>query len=270
MKKLVIAAAVSMMFAGGAYAQSYSNNENTGNDSIGANSFLDEINDSVISSSDFAYIGDDADRNFNLNIDFDSIVGSVTLAAAVNVADIDASISLTGSNVTISAASTTADANATAVGATSSATATSNAFSGSTFTTTAIGAFSSASIEMDASMVTNTTSFTSTDLGFIGEDLNVTGDNFSVDAFDDQADGQFAGNIATATSTVNGFTVANLAYNAGDIIASVSMVADYEPGNVFHAPSGGLINLTNLNITTTAIGAFNSGSIRLGSLVAPE
>ena len=286
MKKIAIAAAIAMLMAGAAQAQSNSNNDNVGDNSIG-----DGVTNSFLGGSDFlstlgdlsgqqlggdgatiANIGNDSDNNFQINMSFDDVAAGI-LAIARNTGTINGEIHLDGANITISAQDVEANAMAKAEAATeSTSNATSNAFSGSTFSTTAIGALMSASIEVDASMITNSSTFDATDLGFTGEDMELGtaplfGEDYSGVAIN-SASSEFAGNVAGTESRVNAISVALVSENVGAIDASVHLDAVYQAGNVFHAPSGGMIDLTNLNITTTAVGAINSGSIRLGSLLS--
>jgi hypothetical protein len=119
--------------------------------------------------------------------------------------------------------------------------------------------------------------FDSTDLKFQGEDLSLetatlsgVGHGAHLEAYDLGGDAQFAGNIASTESRVGSISAALVAMNTAAIDASVNMTAVYQAGNVFHAPSGGMVDLTNINLTTTALGVINSGSIRLGSLQTAE
>ena len=299
MKKLAVAAAVALVMAGGmgsAFAQTINQGEYADFDydfyseegyqvgdyqiQIGVDS---DDNTNGIGSN---VIGaDNLGNNFQMNVNFDSIVaGASVMAIASNNAAINGSISLDGANITISAQDVEANAMAKAEAATeSTSTATSNAFSGSTFNTTAIGALLSASIEVDPAMITDTETFTATDLKFAGEGfmlgagsedsrIDLQLGNFGEDGSSslDLPPAEFAGNLATTDSHVNPLSVALMATNLAAIDASVNLTAVYQAGNVFHSPTGGMVNVTNLNINTTAVGAINSGSIRLGSLQAPQ
>ncbi len=282
MKKLAVAAAVAMVMAGGmgsAFAQSNNQVDSSFDyDATDVISFEDD-NDDITAGIRSNVIGEDSDgNNFQMNVTFDDLVGASIQAIASNNAPINGSINLNGANITIKSQDVEANAMAKAEAATeSTANATANAFSGSTFSTTAIGALLSATVEVDASMITDTASFTATGLGFTGEALrleagseaanfNLELGNFSYGGATDVEPAEFAGNIATAESHVHSISASLIAVNLAPIDASVNLTAVYQPGNVFHAPSGGMVDVTNLNITTTAVGAINSGTLRLGSL----
>jgi len=284
MKKLAVAAAVALVMAGGVgsvFAQTVDQFESTfdfdATDVILFGNDVDDVTAGIRSN----VIGEDSDgNNFQLNVTFDEFaVGANVMAIAANNAAINGSINLNGANITISAQDVEANATSKAEAATeSTANATANAFSGSTFSTTAIGALLSATVEVDASMITNTASFTATDLKFTGEALTLDAGSEAA-SFNLGLGGisgmtaepaEFAGNIATAESRVNSINASLIAVNLAPIDASVNLTAVYQPGNVFHSPTGGMVDVTNLNITTTAVGAINSGTLRLGSLLSSQ
>lgn len=186
--------------------------------------FVEELVEEVLSDPfNTDYDGGGSYESFNLD--------AAVFSAAVNVAAINGSVSLTGRDVTVTTGASTVSATATATAADSAAKAT--AIVGTDITTLAAGAINSSNVEVSGYQR--------------GEDFtDVDGDM-----------GKFYEIDVPYTAVFQG------AVNAAAIDASVIIAANPASG-IYHT-TGGALSLSNLAISTTALGAINSGTVRIGA-----
>lgn len=218
-KQLAVAAATAALFVSGVHAQSSDRFD-----------FVEELVEEVL---------DDPFENY-----YDGGVGGVggvgesveldaaVLSAAINVEDINGSVSITGRDVTLSTGAAGVSATATATAADSVAKAT--AIVGTDITTLAAGAINSSNVEVAGYQ--------------LGED--------GIDPVDDYS---FSGYEIDVPYTA----VFQGAINVAAIDASVTIAATAASG-IYHT-TGGALSLSNLAISTTALGAVNSGTVRIGA-----
>jgi hypothetical protein len=259
-------------------------------------------------------------------VDFEDIVEDALdeadeisiVAGAANLDDINASINITGSNITFSvgepnvSASATANAVGTGVAAgeeaaasVGTATASATAIVGNVLSTLAVGAINSGTIEIDAASLMDGATYTYTEVGIesvgsiklgapgfeggdfggvqianIGEDtLNntwINGEdsstqnitiNYPADAVN-KLGGNFAGTFYSNDTEIG---IVNMAFNTGDIDASVNMIASVvEPDWFLHQAQPANVSLSNISISTMAIGAINSSITRIGVVPAAQ
>ncbi len=167
-------------------------------------------------------------------IDEDDLDAAV-FSAAINVEEVNGSVSLTGRDVSITSGAADVSATSTATALDSIAKAT--AIVGTDITTLAAGAINSSSVDVSGYQYGEDISFDDVDVGGFGEDT------FEID--------------------VPFTTVFHGAVNAAAVNASVTIAASAVDG-IYHT-AGGALALSNLAINTTALGAVNSGAVRIGA-----
>jgi hypothetical protein len=262
-KKLALASAMALMFAGAAHAVDISTVTATQED---------------ISSVATAIGGLLSDT-----------VDVTALSGAINTAVVNGAIDISGVNVALGAMqnNVTATANATATTSTADA----FAIAGAKLSTTVIGAMNSATVDVMAK-VTDQTDKTASALGMgtlasqggtvgmgsqtFGEGqlgLTTTGS----DVLSTTGDLQLSlSDLTSSTSTeamnkvseLQTMNVFNTAINTATLDAGIRVVAAVDPNAWFLNPQTGVINLSNVSMATTAIGAMNSSLTRLGANLA--
>ena len=231
------------------------------------------------------------------------------LSGAVNTADLNGKIDISGTNVSLSSMAAEVSAKAEAIGETSTATA--YAIAGAKLSTTVIGAMNSATVDVMAKM-TEQSDATMSALGLAN--LSSSGGDITV-ATQDFGAGQLGGLATTGsdilaavsgTVTTAGYTdaagvvfpavtdaatlqldlagltsststdsmnkvnelqsmnVFNTAINVAALDASINITASVDPDAWFLNPQTGVVNLSNIEMSTTNIGAMNSSLTRLG------
>lgn len=267
-KKLAIASAVAMMFAGSAHAITF--------------------DDLVVPTADtFSSVA--------------SSVGSLlatstpdvtALSGAINTGIVNGAIDISGTNVSFGSVAANVTAAATAVGTTASSEA--YAIAGAKLSTTVIGAMNSATVDL-MGKVTDQTDSVKVQLG-IGSLAAASGAgsvNVSTPAVAAGSlglgGGLAAGNILTSSGTdlslanltsettnhltnkvneLQKMNVFNTAINVASLDAGIRIAAGVDANAWFLNPQTGVVNLSNIAMTTTAIGAMNSSITRLGANLA--
>lgn len=204
--------------------------------------FVEELVEEVMSdpfgpSEEFYIDIDDNDGSTitnNFNFDQPALDASV-LSAAINVEEINGSVSITGRDVSVSAGA--ADVSATATANALDSVAKASAIVGTDITTLAAGAINSSSVDVSGYQYGEDIAMVQTDGYEFGEDT------FEIDV--------------PYTAVFHG------AVNAAAINASVTIAASSVDG-IYHT-AGGALSLSNLAINTTALGAVNSGVVRIGA-----
>lgn len=211
-------------------------------------------------------------------------------SGAVNLAVINGAIDISGTNVALSSMANNVSATATASATTSTADA--YAIAGAKLSTTVIGAMNSATVEV-ASRSADLASSASTKLGIdslaaSAGSVNVgtpgVGSLAPIDALTaglaaqtgvlgtQGSDFNLAGlsteSLNTISSKINdlqNMNVFNTAINAASLDAGIRVVASVDSNAWFLNPQTGVVNLSNVAMATTAIGAMNSSTTRLGA-----
>lgn len=213
-------------------------------------------------------------------------VDITALAGAVNLSTINGSIDISGANVSIKGVLGEVSATANAVAATSDASA--FAINGSKFATTVIGAMNSSTLDvMNKTVDINKTFTASLDVATLAGDAaggtttmtlpgtgadtllaSVTGSNVlsaggAVSLAGLNSDvSQTASSLTEELQTMNVF---NMALNMAPIVAGVKIAATVDTNSWFLNPQTGVVDLSNIQISTTAIGAMNSSLTHLGA-----
>lgn len=202
--------------------------------------FVEELVEEVMSdpfgySSDI-YIDNNDDTTVNVDIDYYTpTLDASILSAAINVEEVNGSVSITGRDVSVTAGAANVSATATADALESVAKATS--IVGTDITTLAAGAINSSSVDVSGYQYGEDISMVDADGVEFGEDT------FEIDV--------------PYTAVFHG------AVNAAAVNASVTIAASAVDG-IYHT-AGGALSLSNLAINTTALGAVNSGVVRIGA-----
>jgi hypothetical protein len=270
-KKLAIASATALMFVGAAQAADVITIDTTATTSITSGTLAD----------------------LETLIPATSLVTAPAVnvtAGAVNLAIINGAIDISGTNVALSSMANNVSATATATATTSTADA--YAIAGAKLSTTVIGAMNSATVEI-ASRSEDLASSAGTSLGIeslaaMDGSINVgtpgVGAATTADALTAGLAEQ-AGVLATAASdfTLAGLTtdstntisskinelqdmnVFNTTINAATLDAGIRVAAAVDTNAWFLNPQTGVVNLSNVAMATTAIGAMNSSVTRLGA-----
>ena len=226
------------------------------------------------------------------------------VAGAANLDDLDASINITGSNITFSVGepnvSATATANAVGTGVAAgeeaaasvgTATASATAIVGNVLSTLAVGAINSGTVEVDVAAVMDRGTYNYTEVGIVsGDGVALMAPGFSggdyfgpgnaivytegedyylnADSTLTQIGGNFSGSFYENDSEIG---IVNMAFNTGDIDARVNIIASVVESDWFlHQASPANVNLSNISISTMAIGAINSSVTRLVGGIAPS
>jgi len=212
-------------------------------------------------------------------------VDIAALSGAVNTAAIAGNIDISGANVSLSSMAAEVSAKAEAIGETSTATA--YAIAGAKLSTTVIGAMNSATVDVMGRTTDLSSSVTSSlgvaslagegDFGMTTPTIAAVGDLTGALTGSDilnatattsmDLDGLTSSVALLGTSAVNdlqNMNVFNMAINVADLDASIKIAAAVDTGAWFLNPQTGVVNLSNIEMSTTAIGAMNSSLTRLG------
>jgi hypothetical protein len=207
------------------------------------------------------------------------------LSGAVNTAAIAGNIDISGANVSLSSMAAEVSAKAEAIGDTSTATA--YAIAGAKLSTTVIGAMNSATVDVMGRTTDLSSSVTSSlgvaslagegDFGMTGPTIAAVGTLTAAltgsDILDAAAttsmdlDGLTSSVALLGSSAINdlqNMNVFNTAINVAELDASIKIAATVDTGAWFLNPQTGVVNLSNIEMSTTAIGAMNSSLTRLG------
>lgn len=274
-KKIAIASAAALMFAGAAQAQEV------------------VINATAI-QTDIASLADAADFVQGVGLVTAPIVNITS--GSVNLAAINGAIDIAGTNVSLSSMANNVTATATATATTSTADA--YAIAGAKLSTTVIGAMNSSTVEVMGKVTEQTNSFgQNTGLGSLAmQDATATINTSPIEQAVGAADqnvgnglntaellGLGAGTTGTAqvdlanlTSEITSSTtskvselqetnVFNMALNAASLDGGIKVYASVDPNAWFLNPQTGVVNLSNVAMATTVIGAMNSSTTRLGA-----
>lgn len=229
------------------------------------------------------FIDESVDTIVNEALDADDAMTRV-ISGALNYATIDASVSITAEQISITSG---ADAAATAtVDGLEGVTGIVNAISGNSIVTTAIGAVNDTAVTVDNN-VEYLVDLTSGEYSIVDVTINNnfgsgfnSGFNPSQDydfdgilSFDNIFGNAYGGEYSNGYADAeNGVGVFQAAYNAADINASVIIAAapSYDLDSFWDRNrelAVNTIDLANISITTTAIGAVNSGTVNAASSV---
>ena len=210
-------------------------------------------------------------------------VDIAALSGAVNTAALNGSIDISGANVSLSSMAADVSAKAEAIGET--ATATAYAIAGAKLSTTVIGAMNSATMDVMGSTTDLAASVTSSlGVGSLAGDGGVSMTGPTVAAVgtltgaltgSDILDGTAAIDLTALASNVNmtgsskveelqKMNVFNTAINVAALDASITITAAVDTNAWFLNPQTGVVNLSNIEMSTTNIGAMNSSLTRLG------
>lgn len=218
----------------------------------------------------------------------DSIATDITaLAGAVNMSTINGSIDISGANVSIKGVLGEVSAKAEAV-ATTTSDASAFAINGSKFATTVIGAMNSATLDvMNKTVDIDKTFDASLNIVSLAGETGTAGSSLSLPSLGttDLMGTVSGGDLVTATGAfdLGGLTsdvsqtasslteelqtmnVFNMALNMAPVVAGVKIAATVDTDAWFLNPQTGVVDLSNIQISTTAIGAMNSSLTHLGA-----
>ena len=262
-KKLAIASAMALMFAGAAHAVDISAVTASQDQVLGLTGMLGALQ---------------------------TTVDVTALSGALNTAVVNGAIDISGVNVSLS--SMASNVSATANVSTGSTNAEAYAIAGAKLSTTVIGAMNSATVDVMAK-VTEQTDKTQSSLGVgglasQGGEIAITGNNFGAGQLGLDTTGAAAlaatgtalqmdmSNLTNTTLTdasnkvseLQTMNVFNTAINTATLDAGIKIAAAVDPNAWFLNPQTGVVNLSNIAMTTTAIGAMNSSITRLGANLA--
>ena len=274
MKKLAIASAIALMSMGAVQAQTV-------------------INATAI-QTDIASLADAATFVTDVGGLVTAPVINIT-SGAMNLAAINGAIDISGTNVSLSSMANNVSATATATTSTADA----YAIAGAKLSTTVIGAMNSSTVEVmgmvteqsnalgqmtglgsmamqDGTAVISTTSIDQA-LAAIGagntaalgngivsaELLNLGGTGAQVDLAN--LTSEITSTTTSKVSELQNMNVFNAAINAASLDGGIKVYAAVDPNAWFLNPQTGVVNLSNVAMATTAIGAMNSSTTRLGA-----
>jgi hypothetical protein len=205
------------------------------------------------------------------------------LAGAVNLSAINGSIDISGTNVSITGIAGKVESSAAAA-----TTSTALAINGNNFSTTVIGAMNSSTLDIMAKTV-DVSEMTKSVLNIAGLANQGLAPSITTQSFGDgtlglatvgstileaavgstQFDmtGLVSGTDTLAsnmTESLQSMNVFNMALNMAPIVAGVKIAAVVDPNAWFLNPQTGVVNLSSMQIATTAIGAMNSSITHLG------
>ena len=277
MKKLAIASAIALMSMGAVQAQTV----------INATAIQTDI--ATLTEATALIVGSNVVTTPDVNV----------TAGAINLAALNGAIDISGTNVSMSSLASNVTATATATATTSTADA--YAIAGAKLSTTVIGAMNSATVEVMGKMTDQSNSFGQmtglASLASQGQDISVNTSAIadaalpvglaglgnaltSAPLFDSAISsgmtsaGQFDMSGLTSeitSSTTNkinelqNMNVFNAAINAASLDGGIKVYASVDPNAWFLNPQTGVINLANVAMSTTVIGAMNSSVTRLGA-----
>jgi len=267
-KKLAMVSAVALMFAGSAHAINFDDLAATQTDNFAA-----------------------------VTTGLNTLLGTATpdvtaLSGAINTAVVNGAIDISGTNVALSSMAANVSATATAVGTSASSEA--FAIAGAKLSTTVIGAMNSATVDVATRILDQTESTaaklgvgslaasggTALDLGTpsvtpatggIGAVLGVGGVLSSTGDIQLNLSGltsETTNSVTNKLTDLQAMNVFNTAINVANLDAGIKVAAAVDPNAWFLNPQTGVVNLSNIAMTTTAIGAMNSSITRLGANLA--
>lgn len=284
-KKLAIASAVAMMFAGSAHAINFDDL------AVRVDSTVSGITTTTftgvpVTTDSFANVATSLTGLLNVNTPDVSVI-----SGSINTAAINGAIDISGTNVSFGSLAANVAATATAVGTTASSEA--YAIAGAKLGTTVIGAMNSSTLDIMAKTSDLGSSATS---GLDVASLSGNGGNSfgtpaagvsgvatalgasvaaTTGALTSSGDVSLAGfsslNMNEMTSKVTelqAMNVFNGAVNVASLDAGIKIAGNVDAGAWFLNPQTGVVNLSNIAMTTTAIGAMNSSITRLGANLA--
>lgn len=279
MKKLAIASAIALMSMGAAHAVTPLETE--------LGSLLTGLLGGGVTTTTTKAAVLDADgivvTPASTTIETTSPIDIAAISGAVNTAALNGSIDISGANVSLSSMAADVSAKAEAIGET--ATATAYAIAGAKLSTTVIGAMNSATMDVMGSTTDLAASVTSSlGVGSLAGDGGVSMTGPTVAAVgtltgaltgSDILDGTAAIDLTALASNVNmtgsskveelqKMNVFNTAINVAALDASIKVTAAVDPNAWFLNPQTGVVNLSNIEMSTTNIGAMNSSLTRLG------
>ena len=279
-KKLAIASAVAMLFAGSAHAINFDDLASTITSTVVTGpSITTTTNYATILPTDaFGAI------TSGLNTLLNSVTPAVTVVGgAINTGIVNGAIDISGTNVSVGALIGNVSATATAI------TSDAYAIAGAKLGTTVIGAMNSSTVDImgKTTNLTNgvTTSLNVASLSSAGGTVAMTGHTVATGlsglvgsvtggkVLDAGATTQLdlagltssvTNNATSLTNELQNMNVFNGAINVAALDAGIKISAIVDPNAWFLNPQSGIVNLSNIAMATTAIGAMNSSITKLG------
>ena len=281
MKKLAIASAIALMGLSSAHA-------------------ADVVINATQIQTDIASLTEAANFVQNVNPVTDAVVNITS--GAMNLAALNGAIDISGTNVSLSSMANNVTATATATATTSTADA--YAIAGAKLSTTVIGAMNSSTVEVMGKLTDQTNTLgQKTSLGSLAlqggtaeiatTEIQQASAAVGAGAVDKLGNsigtasllklGEIAGSTAvpqvdlanlnseitssttSKVSELQNMNVFNAAINAASLDGGIKVYASVDPNAWFLNPQTGIINLSNVAMSTTVIGAMNSATTRLGA-----
>lgn len=198
-------------------------------------------------------------NNYGIVIEDLDTISNLMIASAINDAKIDGSINLKAEVIRIDSTDSTAIATATAVGSTSASEAIANAVSGNIFKTLVVGAQNTANLSASINSV----------IEFNFESTFGSDDSTSI-----SAPSGIYGEDSFGPGPLNqGLNAVSMAVNNFDLNASVNITSAIDTARldawVFDrtiADSLATLDVRNLSISTTAVGAINNTIMSLNNI----
>lgn len=265
MKKMILVSAMALAFTGGAHAIDISAATATTATMTELNALITAIGTNGVTAPEVS-----------------------ALSGAINTAVVNGAIDISGTNVSLSSMANNVSAKAEAIATNSSATA--YAIAGAKLSTTVIGAMNSATLDiqskstnLDATVKsqlgvaslaadgTGTSVTGPTIAGLTGLTGNLTGSDLLNSVGSVNLNGLTSQVDLMGKSMVNelqAMNVFNSAINVASLDAGIKIAATVDPNAWFLNPQSGIVNLSNIEMATTAIGAMNSSVTRLGQNLA--
>jgi hypothetical protein len=277
MKKLAIASAAAMMFVGSAHAINF--------DDLAANIASTVVIPAGSTTTTYTSILP-TDTFTTIEAGLTNLLNTATpvvtaISGAINTGIVNGAIDISGTNVSLGAV----QANVTAVATALSSEA--YAIAGAKLGTTVIGAMNSATVDL-MGKTTNLTAGITTSLGVatLAADGSVSMSGPTITAptsallgslgagailDSTSASLSLAGltssttqNATSLTNELQAMNVFNGAINVAALDAGIKIAAAVDTGAWFLNPQTGIVNLSNIAMATTAIGAMNSSITKLG------
>ena len=288
-KKLAIASAVGMMFVGSAHAINFDN-------------IASEIitTTSGVVTTDFTYaVPSIADTFTSISLGLGSLLATTSTAVSViggsiNTGVVNGAIDISGTNVSVGAMIGTVSATASAI------TSDAYAIAGAKLGTTVIGAMNSSTVDVAAKTTDQTAKALATlnvatlanqggsvglttpsilaalpsvtGIGFLGTAVTPAG---LLSASTESTQLSLAGlvsntsfDVTNKVSELQNMNVFNGAVNVATLDAGIKIAATVDSNAWFLNPQTGVVNLSNIAMATTAIGAMNSSITKLGVSLA--
>lgn len=281
-KKLAIASAVALLFAGSAHAINFDDLASTITSTVTASSptvTTTVTASGVLPVDTFTSITTGLASLLNLST---APVVSV-IGGAINTGIVNGAIDISGTNVSVGALIGNVSATATAI------TSDAYAIAGAKLGTTVIGAMNSSTVDLmgKTTNLTNgvTTSLNVASLSSAGGTVAMTGHTVATGlsglvgsvtggkVLDAGATTQLdlagltssvTNNATSLTNELQSMNVFNGAINVAALDAGIKISAIVDPNAWFLNPQSGIVNLSNIAMATTAIGAMNSSITKLG------